>query len=514
MNGILLVIRLVLCVVFATAGASKLFDRAGSRRALVSFGVPERFAQPLSIALPIAELAVAVALIPVTTAWVGAVAALVLLLSFLVAMTVSSAKGRAPECHCFGQLHSAPVGRSTFLLNSSLSAAAVLLIGQGYTDPGPSVFAWMGELTVGERASMAIDLVAIVLLVTLLVVLWQVLRQQGRLLLRLETVETALTGEAAPASLDPNAPGLPMGSAAPAFDLEMLGGGRASLTGLLEGGKQALLIFANPNCGPCDALMPEVAAWQSDESAMRVLIVSEGSAEENRAKAAPHGVHRLALQSAREVAESYEAWGTPAAVLIMSDGTIGSTLASGAEAIRELVGLARGTPVEAPAAAAKAAPHPRRPGHAGATRLVSIGQQAPAHELPDLEGKHTPVAALNGRSTLLVFWNPGCGFCKRMLADLKAWDTDRPADAPEFLLISSGTAAENRALNLRARILLDEGFKVGSAFGAQGTPSAVLLDGEGRVASDVAVGATAIFALVSRTPETAALAIQREPLPG
>ncbi len=145
---------------------------------------------------------------------------------------------------------------------------------------------------------------------------------------------------------------------------------------------------------------------------------------------------------------------------------------------------------------------------------MSIGQQAPAHELPDLEGKHTPVAALNGRSTLLVFWNPGCGFCKRMLADLKAWDTDRPADAPEFLLISNGTAAENRALNLRARILLDEGFKVGSAFGAQGTPSAVLLDGEGRVASDVAVGATAIFALVSRTPETAALAIQREPLPG
>jgi hypothetical protein len=42
----------------------------------------------------------------------------------------------------------------------------------------------------------------------------------------------------------------------------------------------------------------------------------------------------------------------------------------------------------------------------------------------------------------------------------------------------------------------------------------VLLDGEGRVASDVAVGATAIFALVSRTPDTAALAIQREPLPG
>jgi hypothetical protein len=82
-----------------------------------------------------------------------------------------------------------------------------------------------------------------------------------------------------------------------------------------------------------------------------------------------------------------------------------------------------------------------------------------------------------------------------MLKDLKEWDTASPANSPELLVISSGTAEENRAMNLRSTVLLDHDFQAGNAFGIGGTPMAVLLDEKGRISSDVAAGAQAVFGL-------------------
>src|SRR5215218_7157556 len=65
--------RLLLATVFAVAGVAKLADRAGSRQAIVDFGLPARLATLLGILLPLYELAVAAALIPTPTAWWGAV---------------------------------------------------------------------------------------------------------------------------------------------------------------------------------------------------------------------------------------------------------------------------------------------------------------------------------------------------------------------------------------------------------------------------------------------------------
>jgi hypothetical protein len=44
-------------------------------------------------------------------------------------------------------------------------------------------------------------------------------------------------------------------------------------------------------------------------------------------------------------------------------------------------------------------------------------------------------------------------------------------------------------------VVLDQQFAVGRAFGASGTPSAVLVDEEGNIASDVAVGAPGVLEL-------------------
>jgi hypothetical protein len=75
--------------------------------------VPPRAVPPLATPLPLAKLAVALALIPVWSAWFGAVGALAMLLLFVLAIGVNLAVGRTPDCHCFGQLHSSPAGRST-----------------------------------------------------------------------------------------------------------------------------------------------------------------------------------------------------------------------------------------------------------------------------------------------------------------------------------------------------------------------------------------------------------------
>ena len=82
-----------------------------------------------------------------------------------------------------------------------------------------------------------------------------------------------------------------------------------------------------------------------------------------------------------------------------------------------------------------------------------------------------------------------------MLGDLKAWETQPPDGGPKLLVVSTGPVEQNRAMGLRSPVVLDQGFSTGQAFGANGTPTAVLVDAEGRIASDVAVGAPAVLAL-------------------
>jgi hypothetical protein len=84
-----------------------------------------------------------------------------------------------------------------------------------------------------------------------------------------------------------------------------------------------------------------------------------------------------------------------------------------------------------------------------------------------------------------------------MLPDLRDWEAVPQEDAPKLLVISAGTKEANEAMGLGSTVALDQSFAVGRAFGASGTPSAVLVDEEGRIASEVAVGAPAVLELAS-----------------
>src|SRR5687768_10673641 len=101
--------RFLLVAVFALAAIAKLADRAGSVRSMLQFGIPPVLARPFAFLLPVAELLCAILLVPATTSRWGAIGVLTLLVLFIIGISISLARGRTPDCHCFGQLHSEPI---------------------------------------------------------------------------------------------------------------------------------------------------------------------------------------------------------------------------------------------------------------------------------------------------------------------------------------------------------------------------------------------------------------------
>jgi hypothetical protein len=127
-SGARLAARLVLIAVFAVSAGAKLADRAGSRRAAAALGVPARYAGMVAAALPGVELAAAGLLAIWSSAFWGALLALVLLAAFTVAIVGNLGQGRRPDCHCFGQLRSRPISWWSVARNVVLAVPAVFLV--------------------------------------------------------------------------------------------------------------------------------------------------------------------------------------------------------------------------------------------------------------------------------------------------------------------------------------------------------------------------------------------------
>lgn len=119
------VARAVVGLVFLVAGVGKLADPSGSVAALAAFGVPHRFTRIGGWLVPLAELLVAVLLIPQPTAAWAALVAAAMLLGFAIAIARTLARGATPDCHCFGVVHSAPISRRLVWRNAVLCTIAL-----------------------------------------------------------------------------------------------------------------------------------------------------------------------------------------------------------------------------------------------------------------------------------------------------------------------------------------------------------------------------------------------------
>lgn len=359
----LLADRLLLAFVFLLAGATKLADPIGWRKALRDFGLPAVLAPPAVLLLPVLELAVGAALVPATLAWYGAWGSLALLIAFLIVMGIAIVRGRKPDCRCFGQLRPKPIGWSTVIRDGILAACAAGLVARGRSGAGPAIGDWFGTLSTDERKLSVIAACAAVFLF---------LHLLHRARPSTETVESPKPAEidfepvpprrAVPARPRPpvehrpraehRAPekpsssvaigaqgiGLPVGAPAPDFELPSITGERRSMKSLCQQGREVLLIFSSPYCEPCRALAPKLARWAREmDGIVNFAVVSRGSARENASKLSGFDPSRVLLQREFEISEAYDCNATPSAVLVGADGRIRSELAVGREAVQHLV---------------------------------------------------------------------------------------------------------------------------------------------------------------------------------
>lgn len=305
------IIALLLAGVFLVAGGAKLVDPSSTRRSVRDLGLPPALGWPIALALPPTEIVLAIGfLFPSTTRAAGAAAAGFLAI-FALILGVNVLRGRSVDCNCFGGLHSARVGVATVIRNLSLAAAAVVVT---VTPPHGinwvSVVATLGVVALGVQAALWFALV----------------RRHGRALARIAELEAG-----APSA------GLTPGTKAPHFALAATNGAKIALTDLLHAGKPVLLAFVDARCGPCRALLPDLARWQrelAEELTVAVVATGEPAAVQTMVEEAGASV---LVSPDGAVARDYATEATPSAVVVGTDGRIASSLRYAAGGVGALV---------------------------------------------------------------------------------------------------------------------------------------------------------------------------------
>lgn len=487
MDYVLLIIRLVLFAVFALAAVGKFLDLKGSEKAVKDFGTPEEFAKTFAIALPFAEIVFAFCFLFVSASWVGAIGGLILLLSFTGGMIWQMARGNAPDCHCFGQIHSEPVSWKMLVRNIIFSLLALFLIAQGRNDQG---------LSLSDSNSDAMQLILSFLVLTLVVAalfyLKKVLDNQGEIVRRLGLLEVLSHDGMQLERNEAGSPhdGLPIGAPFPDFELTDTSGKSVTLASVLNTSRPAVFFFVSATCEPCKALVPEMERWEAElGERVNFIIVSSGTVDANAAKFAVFS-DDVVLQKNREIAEAVHARWTPSALFVRANGTIGSHVAAGDVAIRELIDKVREDDLSDRSFFVGRANNGARP--------PKIGETIPEFSLEDISGKVIALDDLKGKRTLAVFWSLTCPHCTAMMNELKAWDASRGEADPRLVVFSDGSKEDHQKLGLNAPVVLDAGYKIAETLGMFGTPSAVLVDESGTIITETAMGASNIWALIGR----------------
>lgn len=145
--------------------------------------------------------------------------------------------------------------------------------------------------------------------------------------------------------------GLKAGTPAPGFRLPRVGGGELDLADYR--GRRVLLVFSDPECGPCDALAPRLEERHRRAADPQILMISRRDPEVNRRKVAEAGLtFPVALQKNWDTSRDYGMFATPIGYLIDERGVIAADVATGSEAILALAsppgGSGRSSPSPSP----------------------------------------------------------------------------------------------------------------------------------------------------------------------
>lgn len=489
MDIALLSIRLILTAIFGVAAFGKLIDKEGSTKALSDFGAPQPLIPVFVILLPIAELAIAFGLIFTETSWFAAIGGAALFAVFTAGMLYQMAKGNSPDCHCFGQIHSEPVGWSSVVRNVAFIALSAIIVFAGREKQGLNLAASNQEVM-----QLVIGVAVIALLGAAVYFLKRISDQQNQIMRRIEVLEITAheSGAVEREELSHPHEGLPIGGHFPDFELYDTKANLITSNQIKATATPTLFFFVSPTCNPCKALLPEIDEWRRDLlGEVNFVFISNGKAQANIDKFGEDPRLPILLQKEREIAEKVKAQWTPTAVLMGANGKVASHAAAGDAAIRKLV-----EQIKAEDLSQKFTyfAHDHDHGHSH----NKIGESIPTFSLPDIKGKVIDSDYFRGKQTLVAFWSLTCPFCTTMMEELKTWDKTKGKDSPDLIVFSEGDSKTHEEFGLSSPIILDEGYKTAAKLGMFGTPSAILVNEEGKIVSETAVGAANIWSLVGR----------------
>jgi peroxiredoxin len=337
---------------------------------------------------------------------------------------------------------------------------------------------------------------------------YQIVRQNGRILLRLEAIEMQLRPRGGKQQREER--GLPLGLAAPDFELPDLMGVPRKLSEFR--GRDVLLIFFNPKCGFCAKMADDLAALPKNGAKDRAVpvVVTTGDADENRKFIEQHGIRCVVLlQNAMEVAATFRAQGTPMGYRIDSQGRIASDLTVGAEPLLQLADLALSHNHAQSGTTKKAGPRgkPTDPtlAHSRLNRSgLKAGTPAPDFRLPRIDGADLSLTDFRGRCVLLVFSDPNCGPCDELAPQLEKIHQER-SDI-HVLMVSRRDAEATRAkaasLGLSFPIVMQNQWEISLKYAKFATPIGYLIDEQGLILKDVAMGVGPILALAEEPAPT------------
>ena len=335
MEMLLALCGLLLAGALALGGTAKWGATAATRDTMRELGLPRRAVQWLAPALPVIELALAAMLLLPAVAWWATMLALLLYAGTGAVVCGNLLAGRAPACNCFGQHRAAPITWGTALTSGVLLGCAGVLLWHAPTVLVDGLALWtLDAAKQVDSAAVAWLLVALLAaLVTWL--LCQLVRQQGRLLLRIDALDERMNvGGIAPLELAlPTA--LRTGELAPEFDAFSLAGRPVSSTQLFQDGQDLLLLFVSPACAPCRELLAELPL--APGRAQRLVVITDAAAD-GTVEAAHWGGLEVLVQHEQAVSRRFGAIATPSAVRVRRDGIVAAPLAVGRDAIMVLLG--------------------------------------------------------------------------------------------------------------------------------------------------------------------------------
>jgi hypothetical protein len=248
--------------------------------------------------------------------------AVVLLAAFTGASALALARGRQPTCACFGQRNSAPIGAGVLTRN------VVLLLAGGLAVSSAAPTFWLTGIRSAPGTMLAVGGLALAVVLAWAWITVEILRQQGRLLLRIETLERQLLSRGGGPDAVPSlrAAPLPLPDAFVRDDA-----GRAwSLPDLRAPGEPLLLLFTDADCGTCRELLPGVvAADRAGSLGLPLVIVS-------RQEVHYPGARRF-MDEDGDAARRLGITGVPSAVFVDTMGLLPYETAAGPYAISALL---------------------------------------------------------------------------------------------------------------------------------------------------------------------------------